>query len=147
MSDTALISNDQLGLDIDFDALERMEPGSDATELGDGYAYIDNLDPLVGKYMYVLQVRRSEGGIAPSVNVWVQTREPISLPGVPGSVTRKVRFHDSGTGIKAQLWDITPDRLPLLCRRGLNASHYTYQDPQTGRDIPASTYYIDVNLA
>lgn len=61
----------------------------------------------------------------------------------------KFLMNDSGHGIYQQLHQVTEStgrEGGMLCRNGLNRSDYEYEDAETGKMMPASTYYIDQSI-
>jgi hypothetical protein len=59
----------------------------------------------------------------------------------------KLFFVDGSTGIKDQLLGYQEKmdgaQRPIFVPKGLRVSNYTYKDEISGKDIPASTYYIN----
>lgn len=55
-------------------------------------------------------------------------------------------FVDGSTGIKDQLMTYEAKlgrQVPIFVPKGLRVSNYTYHDESTGKDLPATTYYIN----
>ena len=61
----------------------------------------------------------------------------------------KFLINDSGHGIYQQLHQVTQStgrEGGMLARHGLSRSDYEYEDSETGKKMPASTYYIDQSI-
>lgn len=61
----------------------------------------------------------------------------------------KYLLNDSGSGICKQLQQVTEStgrEGGMYARHGLSRSDYEYEDAETGKMTPASTYYIDTSV-
>lgn len=117
-------------------------------EIGDGFAYTDDKDALIGRPLLLVKWDSSNsssytdenGEPLDNVQVWAITE-------INGTV-HKLRFVDFSTGICRQLKELTERTgrtMGLAVPRGLRRSDFEYTDPITGRTSPASTYYLDID--
>lgn len=110
-------------------------------ELGTGFAVLDDKNRLLGVPFVAVKIDQhaselNGGGVFVSLHVVTQDG-------------RKYILNDGSTGICAQieeLWKRKPELqgLPLMVRRGLRRSDYTYMD-ESGKAKPATTYYLDTS--
>jgi hypothetical protein len=112
-------------------------------ELGDGFTLLstEDKDLLIGLPMLLMAWRFNDGdaGRFVSIRVLVQNRDK--------SVSRYI-FNDGSTGICEQLakFQLRTGRAGgLKVQNGLRRSDYLYEDPTTGEQRPASTYYLDTS--
>lgn len=132
--------------------LQTINPDTEIVEarevIGDGFDYLDNKDPLIGRPVLFLQWQCSrspsftdkEGNPLKTVQAWVVFER--------GGEIRKVRISDFSTGICEQLWDYTTRTgrsTGLAAPKGLRKSEFPYTDPSTGQKSVAATYYIDLS--
>ena len=116
----------------------------DFSEYGTGFNMIDKSE-LLGVDFLILEWARREGDFKNDyVFVTAVTEDD-----------RKVMFSDGSiiSGLAAQLEMVAEQRrtrgvpadklrLGLMVTGGLDASDYTYHDPQLDKDVPARTYYL-----
>lgn len=118
-----------------------------ADEVGDGFAFIENKDRLVGVPMILIKwdcnlstsYKDENGNPLRNVQVWVMYER--------GGQVHKVRFVDFSSGVCRQLWDYsgrTGRHMGLAVANGLRKSEFEYEDPATGKTAMASTYYLDI---
>lgn len=110
-------------------------------ELGTGFAVLDDKNRLIGVPFVAVKMDEhtsdlNGGGLFVTMHVVTQDG-------------RKFIVNDGSTGICAQvqeLWKRKPELigLPLMVRRGLRRSDYTYMD-ESGKAKPATTFYLDTS--
>lgn len=92
-------------------------------------------DELVGVPFIITGVAIREGDHGPYCQVAFLTAD--------GEVGK---FSDGSTGVLAQLDpsqnEGAPLRLPIDVPGGLRVSRYQYEDPKTGKETPAATFYL-----
>lgn len=108
--------------------------------LGNGFAVLDDKNKLIGVPFVAVKIQENkselnDGGLF--VSLFVVTEDG-----------RKYVVNDGSTGIFAQvqeLWKRKPELvgLPIMVRRGLRRSDYTYMDGDKAK--PATTYYLDTS--
>ena len=112
----------------------------DISSYGNGFSVVDSKHSLVGVPFVVLQWRFNEGTFGTFVSAAIVTEDG-----------RKLVLNDGSTGIRAQFEMVTAKRTKngeaatqagLICRNGLRASDYTYKDATSGKDVPATTFYL-----
>lgn len=108
-----------------------------ATELGDGWAVLNNKEKsrLVGVPLLVLSWTFNEGDNGEFASLQVLTNN------------ERMIVNDGSTGIYQQLKALSEngEMRAVYAKHGLRESKYTYQDPKTGEEKPASTFYIDTS--
>lgn len=112
-------------------------------ELGDGFTVLSTEQKrlLVGRPMMVMEWSFYNGdqGKFVAMRCMVQNAD--------GGFSRYI-INDGSTGIADQLARYTQrtgKMGALLVKRGLRASDYTYTDPATGEQRPATTFYLDTS--
>lgn len=113
----------------------------DASDLGDGFALVEDKDALVKVPFVVLAASFSEGDYKREDGT-VGTFVSIRLVTEDG---RKLVMNDGSTGIHDQIKMLHQQRpetigKPILCRNGLRVSEYDH--PQYGK---ARTFYLDTS--
>lgn len=109
--------------------------------LGTGFAVLDDKNRLIGVPFVAVKIDQHTSEISAEgkfVSLHVVTQDG-----------RKYIVNDGSTGIYAQiqeLWTRKPELqgLPLMVRRGLRRSDYTYMDDK-GAAKPATTFYLDTS--
>lgn len=109
--------------------------------LGTGFAVLDDKNRLIGVPFVAVKIDQHDSDksdLGKFVSLHVVTQDG-----------RKYIVNDGSTGIYAQiqeLWTRKPELvgLPLMVRRGLRRSDYTYMD-ESGKAKPATTYYLDTS--
>lgn len=109
--------------------------------LGTGFALLDDKNRLIGVPLVAVKIDFHKSELSAEgefVSLHVVTQDG-----------RKFIVNDGSSGIFAQikeLWSRKPELqgLPLMVRRGLRRSDYTYMD-ETGKAKPATTYYLDTS--
>lgn len=110
--------------------------------LGDGFAILgkDDKMSLIGKGLALIEWRFNKGDMGEFVSV-----RAVDISQTP---FRKVILNDGSTGIYRQLRDFTDKtgiQSGLMVKNGLRVSEYTYEDPNTGVERPAKTFYLDTS--
>lgn len=108
----------------------------DASDLGDGFAVLDNKDKrtLIGAGLIVLSVSFHDGDHGEFASCRIVTQDG-----------RKLVVNDGGTGIYEQikmLHKMRPQTIgqPIMVRKGLRESRYDH--PEHGASV---TYYLDTS--
>lgn len=125
------------------DALSLFDtPATDISDvLGTGFEVISSEEKsrLVGTAFVIIGHTISNGdqGEFSSIQIVTKTGE-------------KLVVNDGSTGIHAQLARLEKAKphgawLPMVVNRGLRSSNYTYTDPKTGKESPATTYYLNTS--
>lgn len=110
-------------------------------ELGSGFSLLDDKNRLIGVPFVAVKIDFHKSELNEEgefVTLHVVTQDG-----------RKHVVNDGSSGIYAQikeLWSRKPDLvgLPLMVRRGLRRSDYTYMDDK-GNAKPATTFYLDTS--
>lgn len=139
MNDDALTSIGTLD-----DALRMLTESGVATEsiadYGNGFTVCNDKNVLVGQAFVIVQWRFNDGDYG----------EAFVSANIVTEDGRKLVLNDGGTGIRAQLQQVTTKRLSdnaanpqagLLCKRGLTKSEYNYESAP-GKWTPAVTFYL-----
>src|SRR3982751_5025752 len=114
-------------------------------ELGDGFSVLgtDNKAQLIGIPLIFIEWRFVDG----DMGEFVLARVAATFG---KDNTRFLILTDGSTGIMGQLKAFTSRRgrsAGLVAKRGLRRSDYTVFDEKLGKDIPATTFYIDTQAA
>lgn len=105
--------------------------------LGDGFRLLDNKDQLIEKPFFAMEWRFTSGDFGEFVTVKLVTED-----------NKKLIMNDGSTGIRDQLSAFSAEFNRyggLLCPNGLRRSDYEFEDPETGKQTPAQTYYLDLS--
>jgi hypothetical protein len=121
---------EQLSL-MDFDSLWA-ESADGAEFFGSGWDLIDK-SKLIDTPFVIVGFRYNDGNFGTFVSVQVIDKD-----------NRHLVFNDGSTGVCQQIIDADHQglKLPLRVKGGLRVSEYTFHDPKTGTEIPATTYYL-----
>lgn len=110
----------------------------DVSDFGNGFSILDTKDKsrLIGREFYILDWRFNKGDKGEFVSMNILTRD-----------NQKLVINDGSTGICQQMRDIETANggttALVKVPRGLRVSEYTYENPDTGKDETARTYYLD----
>jgi hypothetical protein len=122
------------------DILKRLEAEGEimsASEMGGGWAVLNKQDKnrLCGVPLLILSSTLHDGEFGEFVSLQVLTN------------TERLIVNDGSTGIFQQVKDklTEGDLRAIYCKHGFRRSDYTFQDPKTGEDKAASTYYLDTS--
>lgn len=111
----------------------------DITEkLGTGFNLLKDKDRLVGKPFVVISFGFNEGDFdGYFTSLAVVTKDE-----------KKYIVNDGSTGIRDQLMELARETRRFggwLVPHGLRKSEYNYEDKETGKITPATTYYLDTS--
>lgn len=111
--------------------------------IGDGFtiASREDKDKLCGSPLIFLEWRFNDGTFGKFVSARV-----IQKTGENPEDIKKWILNDGSVGVLRDLaaYSVkTHKTTGLIVRNGLKRSDYTYTDEKTGKEIPASTYYLD----
>jgi hypothetical protein len=141
----AAISTEELAALNSFEdalALAKMKYGESnvvaaSDVIGDGFKLLDNKDQLIGVPFLAVQWDFHEGDHGEFVAMKVMTQDG-----------QKFIVNDGSSGIRDQVMAYTAktgNYGGLFCLKGLRRSNYTYTDKDTGKESPATTYYLDTS--
>jgi hypothetical protein len=128
---------------------------ADASDLGSGFAVLENHDALIGRPCMFLFWNFYPGKYGDDF----VAAHVVTFDGTDGKITGKYVINDGSTGIRDQLKSITATK-NLLARRGLRKSEYKFcetcnrtldkaeesthvAENKGHKVIDAATYYID----
>ena len=128
-----------------FDEAIRLltEQGEGVVEYEGSPWHVVDKKHLVGVPFIIMGWGFTEGDRGMFVSLLALTKTEV--PDTNGNRVTRVVINDGGTGIRAQ-WEalaLTGKAKPgTLVNGGLRVSEYTYHNPLTDKDEPASTFYL-----
>lgn len=144
--DATLASLDSIGAVRDLMGPE----ATDASDLGSGFAILEDHDTLIGRPCMFLFWSFRPGDFGDDY----VSAHVVTFDMADGKITGKYIVNDGSTGIREQLRGLNTQK-NLLAKRGLRKSSYTYceqcktvvpkgDDHVKGHKlIPGATYYVD----